>query len=209
MRQRERLMYQQGAAPQDELFAATAWVAELERDRDHLRLDRAEMEAARSEVDVRLSAPLVGPRDFVSEHLRIDRMHLERIVDLRTKQEAIAEARFEGGMATSSTFAEAKHLAQLVRSEVAQIDARLALRAEFLLERIDALECENRDLIGDAEFRRARYQSQAKQLDTQIEYARRLEESGLASGDVTRLRSERDVVEVELRLIEFELELLR
>ena len=209
VQERERLLFESGFIPQSEMTATSVWIGELERDRDHLRLDRVEMETARRKVDGRLSAPLVGPRDFVSEHLRIDKNHLARIVEARASQEATVRAGYESGRETTAVLLDAQFAARAALDEVARIDARLALRADFLVGRLGALECENRDLIGDAEFRRAGYQRQAEQLDTQLEHARRVEAQGFGAGDVTRLQSERDIVGVELKLIDLELELLR
>ncbi len=207
--ERERLLHEQGMVSDTGVMRAQTRVGDLVRDRDHLRLDREEMVASRRGVDERLSAHLVGPRDFVSEHLRIDKASIEGDRELRARQEAIARAQYEAGIRSRSDLIEAAHAAATVDEDIARIDERLALRADFLLGRIEAFECESRDLVGDAKFRRTRLASEAARIATLLERAVHMEAAGLGSGDVLRLQGERDAVEVELRLIDLELELLR
>jgi len=206
---RERLLHEQGMVSETGMMRAGSRVVALERDRDHLRLDRAEMETSRRDVDDRLSAQPVGPRDFVSEHLRVDKASLGGVRELRARQEAIALAQYEAGMRVQSDLIEAAHATASAGEDIARIDERLALRADFLLGRIEAFECESRDLVGDAEFRRTRLAGEAARIATLLERAQQIEAAGRGSGDALRLRGERDAIEVELLLIDLELELLR
>lgn len=209
IQERERRLHEQGMVSNTGLMRTQSRALDLVRDRDHLRLDREELVASRRGVDDRLSAHLVGPRDFVSEHLRVDRALLGGVRELRVRQEAIARAQYEAGIRSQSDLIEAAHAAATVGEDIARIDERLALRADFLLGRMEAFECESRDLVGDASFRRTRLAGEAARIAKLLKRAQLMEAAGRGSDDVRRLQGERDGVEVELRLIDLELELLR
>ncbi|MEM1452120.1 MAG: hypothetical protein AAF957_13300 [Planctomycetota bacterium] len=204
-----RRAYEMGSQSITSTFGATLRVAELEREAAHLELDRAELVGARREVDLRLSAPLVGTRDLVSEHLRVDAAYHARVLEVRETDEAFATAAYESGVVPRAELRRATRLADAVRLDVRRTEERLALRADFAVGRIEALDCERRDLVGGAEHRKRALESSAKHLRESLEEARIIESQGMGTGLVQPLEMELDLVEVESDLVELELELLR
>ncbi|MEM9383362.1 MAG: hypothetical protein AAGB93_25695, partial [Planctomycetota bacterium] len=175
-------------------FGATLRVAAMERDAARLALDRAELVGARREVDPRLSAPLVGTRDLASERLRVDAEYQARVLEVRETDEQYARARFESGVSPRADLRRATRDAEAARLDAARTAERLALRADFLLDRIDGIACERLDLVGGAEHRRRALEARAKHLREALEEARQIEANGMGAGLVGPLELELDGV---------------
>lgn len=205
----QRVRYEQGLSPLGGVGEAERRFAGSVVERDHLRLDREELNSARRAPDLRLSAPLVGPRDFVSEHLRLDKSHSARLVELFDADEQVAELRFAQGLISHGEAERASRETELAVAALERLDERLALRADFLLERLDAATCELRDLVTGAEHRRRVLTGEVESLARELLRAEALEAAGRAAGAAEPLRAELDALAVELQLIDLELELLR
>jgi len=205
----QRLRYEEGLVSVASARDAEQRLAGMVLERDHLRLDREELNAARRVPDLRLSAPLVGPRDFVSEHLRLDRAHAASAAEHLEEDQELIQRRYEQGFASSTTVDQARRDAEVVHAEVERHDERLALRADFLLGRMDAESCERRDLVTAAGHRLSDLMAQVEFVQRELERAEALESAGVASGQSAPLRERLDVLDVELQLVELELELLR
>ncbi len=205
----QRLRHEQGQVPQEGPRDAEQRLVGFVLERDHLRLEREELNAARSAPDLRLSAPLVGPRDFVSEHLRLDQAHATRVADLLGEAAAVSDLHAQEGLVSSTSHARVRREAESAANVVQRLDERLALRADFVLGRLDAATCERQDLVTGAEHRRRELDAMLVHLRRELERAEQLEAAGFAAGESGPLGLELEALEVELQLIDLELELLR
>lgn len=209
LEQRE-VMVKAGRAPSTASMEAKLRLGEALRERDLLAIDRVELTEAGRAVDLRISAPLVGPRDLVSERMRVERGHLGEIAEVRGTLAEIAESGYRAGIVPSTAMEEAKHAVALVTAEIARIDDRLALRSDHVLGRVEGAEAEQRDLIAEAESRGEVLRLRVERLSAALELVRRRVAVGDApTTEEDRIADELDTVQVELELNALELELLR
>jgi len=135
-----------------------------------LTLEREELELGgrppEGLEDVPLTAALVRGRDFVSERLRASR---EALVERRSSLAsdlARVDQMVQAGIAPTSELEQARAVIGSEDRALAALDRRLALRADFLLGRIGAAECERAALTLDAE-------AEVKELEADVALARR------------------------------------
>ena len=205
----ERQLHEQGVISIEGVALAERRASALERERDQRRLESEELSLARRAVDRRLVAPLVGGRDFVAESLIIDRAFEARELELAQARLERVRLRVDQGIESSDALVDARTEANLVRVRLARIDQRLFLRGEFLAARIEARECEQRDRSEAIAVRLDGTFAEVQRVMQHLERAEMLEREGVAAGTVAPLQAELDRLDVERRLLELELELLR
>lgn len=211
---RERLAaleqrHREGFVALGEVRSAEAQLAELELAGRHLALDHEELLAAGRRPDRRPSAPPVGGRDFVREHLVLDRDLAQLRVERRQEDTQAATLRHEAGATSWSDPARARLGELLARAELERLDRQLALRAEFRAGLLDAATCERRAMALDVEHQRTELEARADLTRRELERVEVLEEAGSLAGRSAPLREELERIELELRLTELQLESLR
>ena len=208
---RVKLLVESGHASTSALAAATLERAERERDAAHLRLQRDEIRAAgtsASSADA-ITAPKVGGRDFVAEHIRADLVVAKLEASTAAAAYERAEALAEAGFVSSRELDQARGEKAAAELGVARIEQRLALRGRFVAGEVDVATCEREALVIDAEWRRALATNQVAVLEKELEWARQAEAAGFASRVVAPLETRLEAARAEVRLHELELEELR
>jgi len=160
------------------------------------------------EVSLDLSAPLFGVRDFVSEHLRIDRDVCADAVERAQREAKRAAQLAQQGMVPILDVGVAELALADAERALVDVDRRLALRAEFVLGRVSREECVRQDLLAAAESRRAAGEARLGHLRRTLGYAEQLHKAGVAPAP-NALRLELAEVEADLALTAFELDALR
>jgi hypothetical protein len=180
-------------------MAADEATFELKR----LELDGAEIEASGRAPDRRLTAPLVGNRDFVAEALRLERQRAGALHQNLAGESQRAEALAAAGRISSVEVSRARQRSLAHELELHAIDERLELRADFLLGRRDAW---TTDLLEI----RSRAQHALEQIEKTIDEIRaeyQMIQARVSAGVVSQ--TELTTAESTLRRAEGELELRR
>ena len=124
------------------------------------RLHGAEIRASGHAPARDIDAPLVKHRDFLSEHIRLDREQLVFELELAQEEDKrMAMAIGAGIMGVHERRPVASEMAWLIAG-IEQLDSRLSLRSDFLLDRVDG--------------RTARWQDQRDAVQTEIGIQRQL-----------------------------------
>lgn len=141
-----------------ELDASADRLAELQLERDRLRLEREEVELSGRDPDDSLAAPLVDGRDFVAERLELrERRSRERALRLEREQQRL------------------KQLAGLQVVSAADVDRAVAARRseELVLRTIlERLSIRSAFLAGDVPLDRVEPLARIAQLRHRLELAR-------------------------------------
>ncbi|MEZ6017683.1 MAG: hypothetical protein R3F49_21420 [Planctomycetota bacterium] len=208
-----------GISPTDVVDEADLRVADAVRRLAHAELERealrlggpalrwATTEDGQSEVACDLDAPRVGVRDFVSEHLLVDRAALLIERDTRAAQRQRSQLRFESGFTSSAELESADATVKTLEARLAGLDGRIALRADFLLGRVTGDTLVRAELRLAAESRRAAAALRVESLRRSLARAERLTEAGLAPAPL-QLQLELSDAEAAVALAALELEAL-
>lgn len=206
--EREDLLYREGLQSIGSVQAAQQRVAELERERDQLQLDRDELQRSGRPADRDLWAPLVGSRDFVSESLHIDReLAAARVAHAQANLERLSQLIDIGVVSQAEQF-DLRAMVDRRLAELQGLDERLKLRTLFLTGSLD-----RRDLERLARQEAARERREAVTADLQaaaanLERTLLLEREGRLASGSAELQLKVDSLRVELQLIDLELELI-
>lgn len=206
--QEQRRLYEQGVIGPVDVEQAEARRAQHERERAHLGLDAEELLAGGS-LERGPTAPSVGRRDFVREHLQIEREFADQEWRRAQRAEQLARERVERGVVSQEEWAQAEHLTQQALRRVTRIDERLALRADFVAGHLSIEACTARDLLEDARHRRADLTAQLERVRHQLAREERLAAAGFSPGPPPERVARLEELQVELKLVEVELDLLR
>ena len=208
-RDEARALFEAGNASQDEFL-----LAERERQRVENACARLESEAAEvartgQEPSDRISAPLVGGRDFVRERLELAALDARAEVQAAEQRQALAEQRHAAGVTSEAEVREASQTHSLALSQERLIGRRLALRAAFVGGKQSALEADLADLRFDAECALAEQRDLLEAARGDLARVRTLVDGGVMPQQELR-RAQRRVAEAEgaLRLAELELRVL-
>jgi hypothetical protein len=210
--QRAEQLYAAGMFSSSEMREATRRVSGLAKDARLLTLEREELELGGRPperlAEETLTAALVRGRDFVSERLRVERDALVERRDSRQADAAQVELLVEGGV--ESTAASVRARAEVEREEraLAKLDRRLGLRADFVLGRIGAAECERSALTLDAEAEVLELTARVALARGVLEHADKLHTFGVAPDPIAE-RLALAEAEAELALAELALRVLR
>jgi hypothetical protein len=208
-RDEARARFDAGVTGQDELLAA-------ERDRQRVELACARLESEATEVaetglepSDRISAPLVGGRDFVRERLEIAAADARAEVQAAEQRQALAQQRHAAGVTSEAEVREANQTHSVALSQERLLGQRLALRAAFVAGKQSALEADLADLRFEAECTVAMQRNLLEAARGDLGRVRTLMEAGVLPRQELR-RAERRVAEAEaaLRLAELELRVL-
>lgn len=208
---RVKVLVEQGFLPTAALTGSTRDRADLERGAQHLRLEREEILAAGQSVSTAeaISAPMVGSRDFVADHLRVElvfaQVHLSAENVTMDRSRSLAEAQ----MISTAELDQATERMTSAELDVKRLESRLDLRTEFVTSGMSVESCERKAMIGDAEYRLAVTSKRVGTVERALERAKRLAAGGMASRVVAPLEVELDALQAEVRLAELELELLQ
>jgi hypothetical protein len=206
--EREDQLYREGFNSIGSVQAARQRVAELERERDQLRLDRSELESSGRPANRDLWAPLVGSRDFVTESLHIDRRLAEaRVAHARANLERLTQL-VDVGVVSQAELFDKRAMVERRAAELQGLDERLELRTRFLTGSL-----ERRDLERLVRLEAAREQREALTADLEaavahLERTLVLEREGRLASGSAELQLKVDSLRVELQLIDLELELI-
>jgi len=103
-----------------------------------LRLEREELEASGRQPNARISAPLIGHRDFVSEGLRLERDRILAHHELEVQNLEHTEKLFASGFTSKTERIRARQPLRTLENELESLKELLVLRAEFTTEQRDA-----------------------------------------------------------------------
>jgi hypothetical protein len=205
-----RARFEAGLEDQSGPTAVERLVLAAERALRHVELEREELALGGGSLGavLDLTAPLVGPRDFVSEHLRVDRDGLAADLGHARREHELAVLRREAGSIPEAEVARALDGVAAVERRLAWLDQRLALRAEFLQGRTSREVCERSDLRLEVEARRASAEALLRTLRSELARSEQLFAAGVAPApEEPRLAVAE--AEAELALIALEVEALR
>lgn len=199
----------EGLVGDGEFARAAGEVLEATVARDHAALERDEMVAARRMPDRAITAPVIGRRDFVAEHLMLDIEHASGRVDRLAKEaERVAAL---AGMGAVSLIERERSEARVeeARRGLALEQAQLDLRTSFVQGAIDAETCVRQAVLLPLESRREGLAATIDRTQSELELARERYRTGLVPSRVVdaleaRLEEER----AELEMVEAELEFL-
>lgn len=209
-----------GVLSQSEMSEAELRMLAAQRTLRHVQLEREELELggralARTtahdgevELELDLTTPLVGRRDFVSEHLRVDRESSAAELEHARREQERAVALRDAGVTTEAEAARALAAVASRERRLAALDRRLAARADFLQGRTTRETCERADLLLGAESRRAEGEALVGSLRSELARAEQLAAAGVAPAP-QELRLDLDQAEAELALVALELDALR
>lgn len=205
--QRETALYSEGFAAIGSLRAARLRMAEQERERDQLLLERAELERSSRPSNRDLWAPLVGSRDFVSESLHIDRqLAATRVAHAQADAERTAQL-VDFGAVSQIEMADIRADVERRLAGLQGFENRIKLRAQFLVGDVDRRQLERLATIESARERRETLTAQLVAIRAKLERVRSLESQGRLATGSAELLLEVEGLEVELQLIDLELEL--
>lgn len=202
-------LVENGFASSSSLARSEAQFARVQGGLLHLQLVRDELAAGSVEPSSAetLTAPLVGGRDFVTEHLQVD-------LDLAQKdfEAARAEAQrtrllVESGMAPTAELHEVEAVAEARRIDLDGLLARMTLRKAFLKGGLDPAEVERRTWLAKARHDLAVARAEIERLGRALELAHRYEAAGLESGRSASLEVELEAARADARIAELEIEL--
>ncbi len=214
-----RTRHEAGVVSQSELSEAERRLLIAERTLRHVRLEREELDAggkalARTtepdgevELELDLTAPKLGQRDFVSEHLRIDREACSADLEHARRELERATALHGAGRVPESVPGNARAEVEKLERQLVSLDQRLAARAEFLAGRTTREQCELADLQRSAELRRADAKALVRLLRDDLARAEQLHSAGVAPAP-DELRLDLDQARSDLALVVLELDTL-
>lgn len=215
-----RLRHAEGLVSLSEVSEAERRLLAAERTLRHARLEGEELDAggwalARTtepagevELDLDLTAPKLGQRDFVSEHLRIDREACSADLEHARRELERASALHDAGRVSESVPSNARAEVEKLELRLVSLDQRLAARAEYLAGKTSREQCELADLRRGAELRHADGEALVRNLRDQLARAEQLHSAGVAPAP-DELRLELEQAQSELALVELELDALR
>lgn len=215
-----RARHEAGVVSQSELSEAERRLLVAERTLRHVRLEREELDAggktlARTtepdgevELELDLSAPKLGQRDFVSEHLRIDREACSADLEHARRELERATALHSAGRVSETVPGKARAEVEKLERRLVSLDQRLAARADFLAGKTSREQCELADLQRAAELRRADARALVRLLRDDLARAEQLHSAGVTPAP-DELRLDLDEADCELELVNVELEALR
>jgi hypothetical protein len=158
--------------------------------------------------DIALTSPLVRERDFVSERLRAMRAALVEREESLGMELQLLEKYVAAGVATSGSVGPARVAQQSAARALEALDAKLALRADFVLGRIAAAECERTAMRVDAELHVADVAARVEAARDALQLADTLHTQGFASAPEAE-RIALAEAEAEAALAALALEVLR
>lgn len=210
-----RLRHAEGVVSQSEVTEAERRQLAAERTLRHVRLEREELDAGGGtfprgtvpdgELQLDLTAPPVGGRDFVSEHLRVEREACAAELEHARAELERANVLHGAGRVSESVPSNARAGVETLERRLASLDQRLANRADFLAGRTTRERCELTDLRCVAEVRRADARAHVRRLRDDLARAEQLHSAGVAPApDDLRLQLEEARSEIELVWLELE-----
>lgn len=196
-----RRRFEIGAAGREEVAEALRRADAAEFALTRVDVDIVEIEKSSAPPRNELTAPKVGPSDFVAERLKLELAMADRA--LRAAEAAVAKAkeRFEVGLVPQATLLQADTDLALARNRLQQVRMRLEMREKYVQEQLTAEQltelARRSELTLDAELAR---QQLAAAL-ARFEAVKRMVEIGTTS--------QLDLKRVEVELLELEIKLKR
>ncbi len=218
--ERTRSDYEAGRTSMPQLELAEARSADAERLLKHLTLEREALQRGgpplrrtgprRVDIEVDLAAPLVGPRDFVSEHLRVELAAAREARSRHQRESQRAAIMAQSGLIPQSELSALEAGSASHTTKLASIERRLELRSGFLLGRYTQAELETLARRTDAELRERELQALVEHLSREAARTEQLVAAGAApSSESAEKAVELNEALTELGLVQLELELLR
>jgi len=214
-----RQHFAEGLASVSDVSDAERRLLAAERTLRHVRLEREELDAggkalARTtqssgevELELDLTEPKLGQRDFVGEHLRIDRESSAAELEYARGELERANVLFNSGVASGSVLRHARAAMETLERRLASLDSRVVTRAEFLAGKSSREQCELSDLQRAADLRQADAAALVRNLREELVQAEQLHSAGAAPAP-DELRLALDEARSELALVSLELEAL-
>jgi outer membrane protein TolC len=190
-----------GSEPQDALLEARFKMSEARAQLESVVLDAAEVDATGRDPQTTVSAPLVGGRDFVAEHWKIDLQIPRAAIDVEKARLQTLERRFAVGAANNIDVETSR--SRLIELEAATqaVQNKIGIRERFLKKEIDGGLADLYVLQAEAEQRRQTLQPRMALAQKVLRDVQQKVEVGVAPT--------LDVSLAELKLKELELEMLK
>jgi len=198
-RDEARARFEAGASGQDEVLAAERERQRVEQACARLESEAAEVAHTGLEPADRISAPLVGARDFVRERLEFAAAEAQADVQAAEQLEALARQRHEAGVTTDAELREAGLARKSAQSQQQLAVRRLELRAAFVDGKQSASEAEFADLRLGAEREVSRQRDLLEAARVALELADSLAKAGVIPQQELRRALQR-VAEAEAAL---------
>jgi len=204
-----RASFEAGAIGAGECAQAERERQQLEHARARLLNEAAEVAQTGREPSDRISAPLVGGRDFVRERLELAASDARAQMQGAEERKALAEERHAAGVTTDTDLSEAGQRCKQALGQQKLLERRLALRAAFLDGRSSALEVELDDLRADAQGAAADQRDELAAAREALVRADALAQAGMISQQELRAAQRRiSEAQAALRLSELEIDVL-
>jgi len=204
-----RASFEAGAIGAGECAQAERERQQLEHARARLLNEAAEVAQTGREPSDRISAPLVGGRDFVRERLELAASDARARMQGAEERKALAEERHAAGVTTDTDLSEAGQRCKQALGLQKLLERRLALRAAFLDGRSSALEVELDDLRADAQGAAADQRDELAAAREALVRADALAQAGMISQQELRAAQRRiSEAQAALRLSELEIDVL-
>ena len=203
-------MYEIGAVTQREMLAAERERRLLELRLETIRLNMEETQATAVPARNDLGAPLVGQRDFVKERLLLELRGAQIGLSAAERTAEETRRRVEVGVETQRSGLGAQESLARARAELDLLAGKLKLREDFLAGRSPVAELQS--LLRALELNQRLIEVRARH--TVAEQRLKTVNDQVAKGGVTRreaLLAELELTELrsELELLELQLQLLR
>lgn len=126
-----------GVEPQDTLLDARFKLAEAQAQLQSAQLDLDEVNASGREPMTTVSAPLVGARDFVAEHWKIDLQIPKAALEAEQTRLQVLQRRVAVGAASNLDAALSRARIVELEVSVSALQTKLDIRERFLTRKID------------------------------------------------------------------------
>jgi hypothetical protein len=204
----------EGVRSEEDLAAARMFLLETEAAARLIELELEEIRVSGREPLGEISSPLVGGRDFVSEHIgvemRLERERLNMVADGLERE----RRRYDAGVIDEQQLQSMRFGLLEYEERLESLEDRLSIRRDFLAGSVSAVQAELLVLVRDAERKEERARRELELARGEMLRARSRVEAGRASpfaarqvelmfaeleGEARLARIELDVLERELR----------
>ena len=190
-----------GVEPQETALEARFKVSEAEAQLQSLQLDAAEVDATGRDPLTVVSAPLVGGRDFVSEHWKVEMRVPMAALDAEKSRLQILQRRVAVGAASNLDLEMSRTRVAELESSIQSWQTRLNIRGRFLRKDIDGPLADLYVLEAEAVQRR-------QTIAPRLELAQKVFKDMRARVEIGTAAT-LDVSQAQLKLKEIELDLLK
>lgn len=211
--EREKLrvaqLYERGLVNTSAMQSAEINLTVARAAKEQLELDAAEIRASSHAPDRRLSAALVGGRDFVTESLQVALVAaVQRLVFANESAER-TEALHARGFVSSAELEKGRMAALGVTEDERRVRAQLELRRRFIAKELTSVQLSLADRLDQARATARKCSAELQFIESQARRHEQLVEAGVsASGsgpvlDLARSRAKTELAQLRLeRLLE-------